>query len=147
MWVALVSALPGLILGGWSLLAQRKGAGAAVKKTEAETESIHQQVADRWAEHVAELQETVARLQKQSECDKGILTGLHLDIAQVRRENEQYRQQLEERDAVIADLKDWASRLIRQLATHAPDIEPEPYRKIIGDDTMRRLRRPSSPEE
>ncbi len=45
----------------------------------------------------------------------------------MRRENEMYRLELSERDQVIADLKDWAERLIRQLKKHAPTVKPEAY--------------------
>lgn len=124
--VAMIASLPGFVMGGWSLLAAKGKTKAETNKTNAETENIHAQIADRWAEHVTELQEEVK--------------NLHLDIAQVRRENERYRQELRERDQIIANLKDWSVRLIKQLAVHAPDVEPEPYRHVVGDDTLRRLR-------
>lgn len=82
-------------------------------KADAEADNIHAQVADRWAEHVLELQTEVK--------------GLRLDISQVRRENETYRIELAERDQIIADLKDWVERLVNQLREHAPSVEPEKY--------------------
>jgi len=45
---------------------------------------------------------------------------LRLDIAQVRRENEEYRNE-------NTDLKDWIERLLRQLAKEAPHIVPEKF--------------------
>lgn len=132
--IALIAALPGFILGVMSLWASRPKAAADVKKVEAETDKtdaetnlIYSQVADRWLEHVTELQEQVKHLE--------------LDISQVRRENETYRKELTERDLIISDLKDWAERLISQLAQHAPDVKPEQfYRRTLGETTTRRLR-------
>lgn len=101
---AIIAAIPGTII---ALIALKKSPAEAAKtdaesrKIQAETDDIHAQVADRWAEHVAELQEEVK--------------GLRLDIAQVRRENEKYRQELVERDLLIDDLRDWAARLVRQV--------------------------------
>jgi peptidoglycan hydrolase CwlO-like protein len=86
---------------------------AEAHKTEAESENIHAQIADRWAEHVVELQTQVR--------------DLVLDVAQVRRDNEKYRQELSERDEIISDLKDWAERLINQLRIHAPNVPPEQF--------------------
>lgn len=134
LYIALVASLPGFVLGVMSWVTSRPKsaadtakANAETKKAEAETESIHAQVADRWAEHVGELQTQVHNLE--------------LDIAQVRRDNETYRKELVERDLIISDLKDWAERLIGQLAQHAPGVKPEQfYRRVIGDDTARRLR-------
>ena len=119
----LIAALPGLV----ALYENRKKNAAEAGKVEAETESIHAQVADRWAEHVTEL---MGRLEKQEalirtllderEQDKAEIKGLRLDIAQVRRASEEYRAENE-------DLKDWAERLNFQFITHLPDIEPEKF--------------------
>lgn len=125
--VALVTAVPSLITAGIALyIALRKTTpeikktDAETKKTDAETDNLHAQVADRWAEHVIELQTQVR--------------DLDLDVAQVRRENELYRVKLAERDQIIAerdqaisDLKDWAERLMRQLREHAPNVQPESF--------------------
>jgi cell division protein FtsB len=142
IFVAITSAISSLIAAGVALyIAVRKTPTEITKnkaeahrteaeshKAEAEADLLHAQVADRWAEHVKELQEQVR--------------ALTLDVAQVRRENETYRGELKERDQIIADLKDWAERLITQLATHAPHVQPEEYRrKPIGEDTLRRLRK------
>lgn len=123
----LLNALPAILTAGIALyIALRKTPTEVVKtqaethKTEAETDNIHAQVADRWAEHVKELQENVRVLQINEK-------NLSLDISQVRRENETYRIELSQRDQIIADLKDWAERLLRQLRKHAPAVEPEKY--------------------
>lgn len=121
--IALIAAAPGVI----ALVASRNKTRADTLKTQAdtlkeqaETDSIHAQVADRWAEHVAELQEREKMRDKE-------IAALSLDIAQVRRENETYRKGLAERDQIIADLKDWAERLISQLRQHAPTVRPEQF--------------------
>ena len=133
---ALVQVVPYLITAGIALyVALRKTPTEVQKnkaeyhKAEAEADNLHAQVADRWAEHVRELQDHVRNLE--------------LDIAQVRRENEMYRIELAERDQVIADLKDWAERLLRQLRKHAPAVTPEAYishsrpaADIIGGDDI-----------
>jgi chromosome segregation ATPase len=125
--VAVVSSIASLLAGVAALyIALRKTptevkkTDAEVKKTDAETDNLHAQVADRWAEHVIELQTQVR--------------DLDLDVAQVRRENELYRVKLAERDQIIAerdqaisDLKDWAERLMRQLREHAPNVQPESF--------------------
>ena len=128
--VAIIAALPGLV----ALYQNRKKNAAETEKVAAETdrvtaetESIHQQVSDRWAEHVKELQIDVRTLRKQGECDRSEITGLRLDIQQVRRENEQYRNELIERDAVIADMQDWTERLLDQFKKHIPHIVPEKF--------------------
>lgn len=124
---ALVVAVPSLVTAGVALyIALRKTptevkkTNAETKKTDAETDNLHAQVADRWAEHVIELQTQVR--------------DLDLDVAQVRRENELYRVKLAERDLIIAerdqaiaDLKDWSERLMLQLQKHAPNVQPEPF--------------------
>ena len=135
--VALIAATPGLAAGlGAMWLNWKKNphdiakTDAETKRAHAETESIHAQVADRWAEHVSELQDQVNELEKQRITDHTEIRGLRFDISQVRRENEQYRLELSERDAIIADLQDWAGRLVNQLAVHAPNVKPEDfYRK------------------
>jgi predicted RNase H-like nuclease (RuvC/YqgF family) len=114
---------------------------ADVHKTEAETNNIHAQVADRWAEHVEELEGKIDRMQQGRDEDKKEMAGLRMDIAQVRRENEMYRIQLAERDQVIVALKDWIERLLRQLQRHAPTIQPEvyyahPYGRLIDNDDI-----------
>ncbi len=115
-------------MGALSMWSARNKMSAETGKALAETESIHAQVADRWAEHVSELQNEVK--------------GLRLDISQVRRENESYRKELLERDMAIIDLKDWAYRLVKQLSVHAPEVEPEQYRHVqVGEETLRRLRK------
>lgn len=133
-WIAIIAGAPGLVLGLASLFIQLKKTphenartDAEKVKAEAETNNIHAQTADRWAEHVGELmaeiktlQEKIAGIQVEREQDHKELTGLRLDIAQVRRENEAYR--LEN-----VDLKDWAERLVTQLKTHAPHITPEQF--------------------
>lgn len=93
---------------------------AEKKKTQAEENNIHQQVADRWAEHVDELMKKIELLESQREEDRKEIAGLRMDIAQVRRENEEYRRE-------NADLKDWADRLNNQVVRHAPGVEPEKY--------------------
>ncbi|MBK8467746.1 MAG: hypothetical protein IPL32_18180 [Chloracidobacterium sp.] len=93
--------------------AESHKADAESHKADAEANNLHAQVADRWAEHVLELQKRVEELT--------------LDVAQVRRENEKYRIELNERDEIIADMKDWASRLIHQIQKHAPEITPEQF--------------------
>lgn len=114
---------------------------AETEKAKAETRSIYEQVAERWAEHVGELQGKVDTQTKEIETlkseradDKAEIKGLRKDIAQVRRENEDYRVQLDKRDAIIAkreamieDLKDWSNRLLNQVSKHAPHIAPEPF--------------------
>ncbi len=137
IFVALIAATPGLLAGLGALwVSWQKNphdiakTDAETKKAAAETESIHAQVADRWAEHVSELQEQVNKLEHQRVTDHTEIRGLRFDISQVRRENEQYRLELSERDAIIADLQDWARRLVNQLAQHAPNVKPEDfYRK------------------
>ena len=146
--VAIIAALPGLV----ALYQTRKKPAAEAKviaaeteKKRAETDLIHAQVADRWAEHVGDLQVTVNvleaqakkdrdgfqrdmyQLEKQGECDRHEITGLRLDIQQVRRDNEQYRLDLIERDAIIADMQDWTERLLIQFKKHIPDVEPEKF--------------------
>lgn len=125
--VALVTAVPALLTAGIALYIALRKTSTEVKKTNAESnktnaeaDNLHAQVADRWAEHVIELQTQVR--------------DLDLDVAQVRRENELYRVKLAERDQIIAerdqaitDLKDWAERLMRQLRKHVPDVEPESF--------------------
>lgn len=136
--IALIVASPGLV----ALWLTRKKTSVDIDKAKAETESIHAQVADRWAEHVSELQTRVSEFEKKSDEDRKELIGLRIDITQVRRENEMYRRELVDRDQVIADLKDWAERLLCQLALHAPGVKPEQfYRKAIGDEIERRLRK------
>jgi len=115
--IAIIAGLPGFLLGGMSLIAARGKTSADIEKTRAESENIHAQIADRWAEQAAVLQDQVK--------------SLMLDVAQVRRENEKYRAELVERDMAIADLKDWAARLIRQLAVHAPGVVPEKYCHVV----------------
>jgi uncharacterized coiled-coil DUF342 family protein len=109
LWVAILAAVSGLA-SVWISWRKTKSetvkTGAEAEKIKAETESIHAQVADRWAEHVQELQDEVK--------------GLRMDVAQIRRENERYR-------AENADLRDWARRLVGQLAEVAPDVTPEKY--------------------
>jgi peptidoglycan hydrolase CwlO-like protein len=137
IFIAFIAATPGLLAGLASMWFSYKKnphdiakTDAETKKAHAETESIHAQVADRWAEHVSELQDQVNELEKQRVADRTEMRGLSFDISQVRRENEQYRLELSERDAIIADLQDWAGRLVNQLAVHAPGIKSEDfYRK------------------
>ena len=130
--VAIIAALPGLVALYESRKKNEAEAGkveADAEKIKAETESIHAQVADRWAEHVAEL---MGRVEKQDvliktllderEKDKAEIRGLRLDIAQVRRANE--------------DLKDWAERLNCQFITHLPDIEPEKFIRRPKQETQ-----------
>lgn len=119
----LIAALPGLV----ALYENRKKNEAEAEKINAETELIHAQLADRWAEHVKglmirfDLQEAqIKTLLEEREKDKAEIRGLRLDIAQVRRANEEYRAENE-------DLKDWAERLNCQFITHLPDIEPEKF--------------------
>jgi len=128
--VAIIAASPGLV----ALYKNRKKNEADSGKVKAETELIHAQVADRWAEHVEELMERVENLEAQSKADKALICalqverdadkaeikGLRLDIAQVRRASEEYRAENE-------DLKDWAERLNCQFRKHLPDIEPEKF--------------------
>lgn len=130
----LIAALPGLLAGLIALwVAVKKNPhdieniDAETKKKKAETESIHQQVADRWAEHVNELTDTVHRLEKCRDEDRKMINNLQLDLNQVRRENESYRIELRQRDEIIESLKDWADRLTKQVITHAPHIIPEKY--------------------
>lgn len=124
---ALIVAIPSFLTGLIAVVIAFRKAPAEIKKTDAdsrkanaETDNLHAQVADRWAEHVIELQNQI--------------TKLDLDISQVRRENESYRLKLIERDRIIAkrdqaiyDLKDWAERLLHQLQKHAPDVKPEAF--------------------
>jgi peptidoglycan hydrolase CwlO-like protein len=129
--VALIAAVPGL-LAYRSLKkkteAETKKTDAETKKATAEADSIHAQVADRWAEHVEELMGKVENLERVRDEQGEEIKGLRIDIAQVRRENERYRGELEERDDVIDDLKDWASRLVCQVETYAPkDVKPEKF--------------------
>lgn len=140
--IALIAALPGLLVGAVSLyvavkknpheIARTKSetekTKAETEKTKAEADSIHAQVADRWAEHVTELEGRIENLTITIDEDRREITGLRLDITQVRRENEMYRKELAIRDQVINDLKDWAERLLQQLRKHAPHINPEQYR-------------------
>lgn len=128
--VAIIAAIPGLVAlhqNKKKTEAETEEIGAKTEKAKAEADSIHAQVADRWAEHVTELQKNVNVLEKQGECDRHEITGLRLDIQQVRRDNEQYRMELVERDAIIADMKDWTERLIAQFRKHIPDVEPESF--------------------
>lgn len=129
--IALIAALPGLAA---LYLAYKKNPSeidkteAETAKAKAETNSIHAQVADRWAEHVTEQDSRIEVLTKTIDEDRREITGLRLDITQVRRENEMYRKELAIRDQVINDLKDWAERLLQQLRKHAPHVNPEQYR-------------------
>ena len=67
-------------------------------------------------------------LEDAHEKDRKEIAGLRIDIAQVRRENEEYRRE-------NADLRDWATRLVVQVKQHAPDIEPEKYiRRYINQE-------------
>jgi len=59
-------------------------------------------------------------LEDQREIDRKEIAGLRIDIAQVRRENEEYRSE-------NYDLKDWIERLMKQLSTHAPHVVPEQF--------------------
>lgn len=112
----IIAALPGLIL---ALIALKKTpvesekTEAETKKINAETGRIHAEIAEQWADHVSDLQTEVK--------------GLRLDIAQVRRENEIFRVDLDERDAVIADLQRWAEQLVGQLRIHAPSVVPAEF--------------------
>jgi hypothetical protein len=142
--VAIIAALPGLV----ALYQNRKKneaetdeVEAKTQKEKAETESIHAEVADRWAAHVNDLMKRVDLLEQQHKTDtqqidrlerertlnKREITGLRLDIQNVRRDNEQYRTELTERDAIISDMKDWTVRLIKQFRRHIPDVEPEQF--------------------
>jgi len=118
--IALATAIPSFLIALISLYVAMRKTPTEVKKTtaeshkaDAEADNLHAQVADRWAEHVIELKTQVR--------------NLDLDVSQVRRENEMYRIELAERDQVIADLKNWAERLLRQLRKHAPTVKPEAY--------------------
>lgn len=166
--VAIIAALPGLLVGVVSLwVAIKKNpheiekTDAEKNKTKAETNLIHQQVADRWAEHVEELAQKVELLEtgrtedkkvieKRAEHeeelvkkvelleaaraeDKLAIEKLQLDINQVRRENESYRIEASERDAIIEALQDWGARLTKQVVTHLPHIDPEKYYRRRND--------------
>lgn len=124
IWIAIIAGLPGLaslivtaVIALKKTPHENKRTDAESEKQLAEAESIHQQVADRWAEHVAELMGKIEALQDEREADRKELAGLRMDIAQVRRENEEYRRE-------NTDLKAWATRLVEQLARHAPNVEP-----------------------
>ncbi len=127
--VAIIASLPGLV----ALYQNRKKntaetvkLGAEAEKAKAETNSIHAQVADRWAEHVGELDGKITRLEEEREKDKEEIKGLRLDLNQVRRENEEYRRE-------NTALKDWAERLVNQLSKHVPDVTPEKFFKRSSD--------------
>lgn len=135
--LSLFAALPGLLsllflrrkneADTKKLEADAKKSDAETLKAEAETESLHAQVADKWAQHVVALQKRAAESERLREEDHKEITALRLDISQVRRENELYRQQLAERDQIITDLKTWSERLVKQLHKIAPDVQPELY--------------------
>jgi chromosome segregation ATPase len=142
--ITVIAALPGLLAGVVALwVAIKKNphdiakTDAETERTKAETDDLHAKIADRWAEHVGELQEKVRQLEEAREQDKKqhaqAISDLHLDINQVRRENESYRIELAQRDAIIEDLKDWAARLTRQVIEHAPHIIPEKYYRRKND--------------
>lgn len=134
LWIAVIAGLPGLILGGVNLYQQLKKnpheiakTDAEAEKTRAERDDIHSQVADRWAEHVCDLMKKVEMLEGQHDLHKQLreaeneeVKGIRMDIAQVRRENEEYRRE-------NSDLKDWAERLVMQLTIHAPNVSPEKF--------------------
>ena len=134
-WIAIVVAVGSLIASSVSIYINLKKTPHENAKTDAETEkekaetsSIHQQVADPWAEHVVQLSNKVESLEDAHEKDRKEIAGLRIDIAQVRRENEEYRRE-------NADLRDWATRLVVQVKQHAPDIEPEKYiRRYINQE-------------
>lgn len=133
-WIAIIAGIGGLLSGLGSLYVQLKKNPHEIVKTDAEaekekaeaerakaeTDDIHGKIADRWAEHVQELMNKVEVLEKQRELDSQEIKGLRLDITQVRRENEEYRNE-------TSDLKDWIERLMKQLSTHAPHVTPEKF--------------------
>ena len=128
--IALIAALPGLLVGIVSLWVaikknphEIKNTDASTEKSRAEASKIYSEAVENWAEHVVELQEKVRLLENEREVDRNEIRGLRLDIAQVRRENELYHKALLERDAIIEDLKDWIERLRGQLRVHARDVD------------------------
>lgn len=127
--LAIIGAIGGLagLAALFRIRAQNNADDATARKADAEVASIHVKVADRWAEHVDELMSKVSSLDDLQEKAKKEIMGLRMDIAQVRRENEEYRQQLVERDEIIVELKDWATRLVRQVEVHAPGVVPEKF--------------------
>lgn len=128
--IAIIAALPGLLVGVVSLYVAIKKNGHDIAKTDAETEKVkaetddlHSQIADRWAEHVSELQAEVM--------------GMRVELVELRRENEYYRAELIHRDAIIDDLKNWSERLTTQLQEHAPNVVPAKfYRKGLNRNPM-----------
>ena len=133
--VALIASLPGFFLGVASLWIAIKKNPHEIQLTDAETDNvraetngIHAQIADRWAEHVNEFMETVRKLEDLRERDAKEIAGLRIDIAQGRRENERYRSE-------NSDLRDWAERLVHQLIEHAPTVPPARFiRKSLDLD-------------
>lgn len=133
-WIAIIAGIGGLLSGLGSLYImlkknpheignldeQTKRIQVDAEKAKAETDDIHGKIADRWAEHVQELMGKMEVLEKQRDTDREEIKGLRLDIAQVRRENEEYRNE-------NSDLKDWIERLMKQLSTHAPHVTPEKF--------------------
>jgi hypothetical protein len=130
---AIIAAIPGTII---ALIALKKTpvenekAQADTKKSKAETDKLHAEIADMWAEQVEELIKKVKAQELQGQCDRSEITALRLDIQQVRRENEQYRLELRERDEIIADLQRWAEQLVGQLKIHAPQVVPVQYARF-----------------
>lgn len=132
IWIAIIAGLPGVASLLVTLVVALKKTphenaklDAEADKAEAEVNNIHAQTADRWAEHVQELISEIETLKLEGGEYRKELAGLRMDIAQVRRENEEYRRE-------NTDLKDWAERLVKQLATHAPNVEAERFiRRIV----------------
>ena len=126
-WITLAGVIGSLLVSIVSLVIALKKTpheteklDADAGKSKAEADSIHQQVADRWAEHVDELVKKINALEDQREADRKEIAGLRMDISQVRRENEEYRRE-------NSDLTYWAERLFSQLREHAPEIEPAKF--------------------
>jgi len=89
-WITLVVALGSLLASAVSLYITLKKSShetekmdAEKVKTEAETNNIHAQTADRWAEHVQELMDEIAQMKAEREIDREELKGLRLDIAHI----------------------------------------------------------------
>jgi len=99
---AVLLSLPG-ILAYWQ---NRKKNAVETAKTDAETENVHADVADKWAKQVGDLLKRVE--------------GLEVKVRTLELDN--------------ADLRDWAERLRRQVRILNPSAEPEPFissRKVM----------------
>lgn len=128
IWIAIIVALPGTILGLFNWYSNYKKNREEGKKNEAEAINEYADASKNWYEHVLELQMHSDEQDKQifdlreSDHKKGARIG-ELETNVIRLTNENKALQLRARR-----FEDWAHRLVKQL--EAARIIPEP----LGDD-------------